>query len=399
MSDNKYQFISSELRHEMELRLFKVVEQMKDSECQAILVSSNANIYYLSGRFFRGYIYINVEGKTYYFVIRPDVFATEDDVVAIRKPEQIPDMLAERGVAIPESVGLELDDLTVSDYSRLSKAMGVADGPNCSQMLRNARMVKTPYEIRLMKEDGGHQAAAYRRIPRLFKKDMTDLELQVEIERVLRLEGSLGMVRTSGNLMEINMGSVINGENADNPTPYDFAMGGAGQSDSLPVGADGEIMKSGTAVMIDMNGNFNGYQTDMTRTWRIGEVAELAQKAHDCSIAILRELERSALPGVEVCEMYRRAMEIVEGEGLSKYFMGHRQQVAFIGHGVGIQLNEQPPITPKNKVRLQENMTLAIEPKFVIPGVGAVGVENTYVVRPDGLENITIFPENLENLL
>ena len=70
----------------------------------------------------------------------------------------------------------------------------------------------------------------------------------------------------------------------------------------------------------------------------------------------------------------------------------------FIGHGVGIQLNEIPVIMERNRGLLAENMTLAIEPKFVLPGIGAVGVENTYIVTPDGLENITPLDEDIHEL-
>ena len=78
--------------------------------------------------------------------------------------------------------------------------------------------------------------------------------------------------------------------------------------------------------------------------------------------------------------------------------MGHHQKAAFIGHGVGIQLNELPVLTPRSRHLLAENMTIAIEPKFVIPGVGAAGIENTYVVTPNGLRNITPFPEEMTDL-
>ncbi len=105
-----------------------------------------------------------------------------------------------------------------------------------------------------------------------------------------------------------------------------------------------------------------------------------------------------AKPGVAVADLYKKAMEIVEGEELSQYFMGHRQQAAFIGHGVGIELNEQPVVMARSKDILAENMTIALEPKFVIPSVGAVGVENTYRVTPSGLESITIFPEEIQEL-
>ena len=150
--------------------------------------------------------------------------------------------------------------------------------------------------------------------------------------------------------------------------------------------------------MVDMNGGFNGYQSDMTRVWRIGDIPELAYKAHECSRAILRRLEQIGSPGFAVSALYEEAMKIVEAEKLADYFMGHIQKAGFIGHGVGIELNEQPAITPRSRESLLENMTIALEPKFVIPGVGAVGVENTYIVTADGLRSITPFPEEIQEL-
>lgn len=387
--------INPELRQEVELRLRKIASLMEAEKIDAILVATNANLFYCSGRFFRGYVYINKEGRCVYFVIRPNCFVKEDNVVMIRKPENIPEELARLGIPMPGNIGLELDTLSYNDVQRLAKVFDPAETKNASGILRNVRLTKTPFELRMIREDGIHQMAAYSKISKLYKRDMTDVEFQIEIERVLRLEGNLGFLRVAGNLMEINLGSVIAGDNADAPSPYDFAMGGAGVSPALPCGASGRIMKQGESIMIDMNGCFNGWQTDMTRVWSIGEIAQEALDAHECSRRILRALEKMAKPGVEVRALYECAAAIAEEEGLSDYFMGHRQKAGFIGHGVGIELNEAPPITSRNRMLLEKNMTLAIEPKFVIPGTGAVGVENTYVVTPDGLENLTPFPEEI----
>ncbi|MDE7109595.1 MAG: aminopeptidase P family protein, partial [Muribaculaceae bacterium] len=151
-------------------------------------------------------------------------------------------------------------------------------------------------------------------------------------------------------------------------------------------------------VMVDMSGSFNGYQTDMTRVWRLGEISALALRAHECSRSILRECEKMGRPGVKVAELYDKAIEIAKGEGFDKYFMGHRQQAPFIGHGIGIELNELPVVTSRSRDVLALNMTIALEPKFVIPGVGAVGVENTYVVTDNGLKALTVFPEEIQEL-
>ncbi len=391
-------FIPDELRSEIDARIHKVREAMRVAGVDAVLVGSTSNVYYLTGRVFYGYVYVAIEGDPVWFLIRPTVFGQEDDVMLIRKPEQIPDALGEIGRPMPGSIGLENQDMAYSDIVRLRKVFDGCRYEDASSMLMKSRMVKTPYEIERMRIDGLHQAAVYRRITHCYHEDMTDVEFQIEIERVLRLEGCLGYARTRGPRMEINMGSVIYGANADVPSPYDFTMGGAGINTSLPVGADGSIMHQGHTVMVDMNGTFNGYQTDMTRVWRIGEIPHNAYKAHDCSRRILRELEQLARPGVKVSELYDRAIEIVKEDGFEKYFMGHLYKVGFIGHGVGIQLNEPPVVNARSKDILEEGMTIALEPKFVISEVGAVGVENTYEVTSGGLKCLTVFPEEIAEL-
>lgn len=384
---------------EIKLRTEKIQKYIREAGAGALLVSSNANIYYSALQFFRGYTYIPAEGDPIFFVIKPLGLAEQlPGGIQIRKPEEIPAKLGERGIAIPETVGFEYDTMTYSDIERLRKALSPAEAVNGTPWLRKARMVKTPLEIKMMEYDGIHQVEAYRHFTKAYREDMTDVEFQIEMERILRLEGCLGFSRVSGSLMEINMGSVVNGDNADVPTPYEFTMGGEGVDPSLPGGACGKTMKPGTTVMVDMCGAFNGYQTDLTRVWRIGTVSELAEKAHHCSIRILRHLEKVGVPGFPCAEMYNQALQIVEEEGLKEYFMGHHQQAAFIGHGVGIELNEMPVLTARSKDVLEENMTIAIEPKFVIPGVGAVGPENTYQVTPEGLRNLTDMPDEMIEL-
>lgn len=381
------------MRDEIRLHLDKIREELPSGS--ALLIAGNVNVFYATGRFFRGYVWLPKEGQPIYFVIKPQIFSEAPEVAFIRKPEQIPAILADRGLEIPSSVGLELDVLSYADATRLMHLFPEAEFFNGSVALRNARMVKTPYEISLMKTDGLKQVDVYSRIASLYTPGMTDLGLQIAIERELRLEGCLGYARVAGNLMEINMGSVLAGDNADNPSPYEFAMGGEGVDTSLPGGANGTLIREGESVMVDMNGAFNSLQTDMTRVWALGRLPDLAYKAQDCSREILRTLEREALPGVEVCSLYFKAVDTARDWGLEEYFMGHIQKSGFIGHGVGIELNEQPPVAPRCKVLLKENMTMALEPKFVLPGIGAVGVENTYVVKERGLENLTPFEENI----
>lgn len=392
------ELIPSNFREEIDIRLNKLRRIMESSGVDALLVAFNCNIYYTTGRFFRGFCYIPLNQAAIWFVIKPSFYKETSEIEYIRKPEQIAEILQKRGISLPQTLGLEYDDLTFSEIIRFKNIFPGSEFANGSIILKRSRMVKTDWEISQMREDGIHQSNVYSKLSHCYKPGMTDLQLQIELERELRLEGALGVSRVSGNLMEINMGSVISGDNADNPGPYDFTMGGSGMDPSLPVGADNHKIIEGQTVMIDMNGAFNGYQTDMTRVWALGEISDLARKAHECSVRILHTLEKYSVPGISVASVYEKAMEIVREEKLEDYFMGHSSKVNFIGHGVGIQLNELPVVTPRSKDILEENMTIALEPKFVIPHVGAVGIENTYRVTETGLENLTIFPEEIGNL-
>lgn len=377
---------------EHKLRLSKLRSQMSLSAADAVLVTDNANIYYLTGRVFAGYIYVPADGMPISFVRRP-VGLDGDGVVYIRKPEEIPASLS---LDIPASIGFELGTLSYNDARRLMKVFTGIEFKDATPMFQACRAVKTEEEIRKITASGVKQERVYRRIPHLYHEGMTDLELQIEIERVSRLEGCLGQFRISGDSMELYMGNVLAGENADNPTPYDFAMGGAGIDPSLPVGGNGSIIMRADSVMVDVNGNYTGYMTDMTRTFTPEGVSNHAAMAHRCSIDICHTLQSMMQPGVEAKTLYEKAEAMAREAGLYDYFMGHRQKAGFVGHGVGIEINERPVVAPRSRDILAAGNVIALEPKFVIPGTGAVGIENTYVVEAQGPARcLTNAPEQL----
>lgn len=379
------------------LRVSRLQKMMAECGLDAMVVSTNANVYYLTGCVFSGFVYIPVQGCEVYFVRRPA--GLEDSrVVYIKKPEQIVEELQKMERPVPAKVAFELDRLPYSEVLRLVKAFGCGETLNCSPLLGNARAVKTDYEVEKIRESGVRHAHVYNSICSVFRPGMTDCELQIEMERLLRLDGCLGIFRIAGESMELFMGNVITGDNADAPSPYDFAMGGEGMDASLPVGCNGSVIRPGSTLMVDMNGNFTGYMTDMTRSFYVGTLNEMAAKAHNLSIEIHNRLKASMKPGTAAKDAYNEAMAMVEEAGMADYFMGHRQQAGFIGHGVGIEVNEWPVIAPRSRHMIEKGNVIALEPKFVIPGVGAVGVENTYVVTDKGLECLTNFPEEIIEL-
>lgn len=388
---------SPALAKELKLRWDKIQQNMSDVHADGLLICDNVNLYYVSGRIFRGYCYIPVKRDPIFFVRRP-LGLNGTQVVYIRKPEEIGEYLQKNGITFPDKLLLESDSISYSDYKRYETIFTPKEVLNGTALLRRCRSIKTPYEIDLIRRSGELHAKAYETIPSLYRKGMTDVEFSIELEHECRKLGSLGIFRIFGQSMEIFMGSVLAGDNADTPSPYDFAMGGAGLDVSLPVGCNGTVLTEGMSLMVDMGGNFTGYMTDMTRTYAIGSVQELALKAHETSIAIHQAIAAKARPGVAAKDLYELAAEMANDTELSDYFMGHRQKAGFIGHGVGIEINEAPVLAPRSRDILAEGMVFALEPKFVIPGTGALGIENTYAVTADGIEKLTVCKEELISL-
>ncbi len=385
------------MENELELKWRRIQQAMRQEEADGCLLTMNMNLYYVSGQVFNGYFYLPAEGRPYWFVKRLTVPET-NQVHVIRKPEQIPDFFRDLNLAMPRKLLLEADELSYNEYIRLQHVFRAEATGNASALIRHIRMIKTPWEIEQMRISARKHEAVYREIPACYRPGMRDIELQIEIEKRMRVYGSLGYFRAFGSNMDIFMGSLLAGENAGEPSPFDFALGGTGMHASGPLGANGTLLREGTTVMADMSGNYTAYQTDMTRVFSIGKLPDRAYRVHRVALEIQARMERTAKPGVSCAELYRDALAMAGQEGLKDCFMGTHLQAKFVGHGVGLEINELPVLTTRSKDILQPGMTFAFEPKFVLAGIGAVGIENTFLVTDSGVEKMTLLDENIIEL-
>ena len=180
---------------DLDLRLLRLRDIMSAEDVDAILISSNANIYYLTGRVFCGYIYVPLTGNIKYVVRRPSILQ-DPDAIYIRKIEDLPEKLNLSDVTL----GLEMSSATFSTVLRIKKAFG--DNINyadASSILMQARAVKTDFELDKIRNSGIRQTSLYEHIPRLYQPGMRDIDLQIEIESAARKEGCLGQFRINGD--------------------------------------------------------------------------------------------------------------------------------------------------------------------------------------------------------
>lgn len=382
------------LQPELKLRRDKIRVLMAQQEIDAALITCNVNLIYTYGRVVSGYLYLPLNAPARLFIKRPNNIEGEH-IHSIRKPEQLPDLLKECGLPLPAKLMLEGDELSYTEYTRLVACFPETTVVNGTPLIRKARSVKTNIEIEMFRRSGIAHTKAYEQIPSVYRPGMTDRQLSIEIERLMRLEGCLGIFRTFGQSMEIFMGSLLAGDNATAPAPYDFALGGEGLDPSIPIGANGALLQPGQSFMVDMGGNFYGYMGDMSRVFSIGKLPEKAYAAHQTCLDVQAAVIEKAKPGAVCEDLYNTAIDIVTKAGFADYFMGVGQKAKFIGHGIGLEINEAPVLAPRMKQELEPGMVFALEPKIVLPGVGPLGIENSWVVTADGVEKLTLCKEEI----
>lgn len=382
---------------ELKLRRDKIRMLMAQQSIDAALITCNVNLIYTYGCVVSGYLYLPLNAPAHLFVKRPNNIQGEH-IHAIRKPEQLPELIKEAGLPVPVKLMLEGDELPYTEYNRLAACFPESTVVNGTPLIREARSKKTPIEIELFRRSGAAHTKAYEQIPSVYRPGMTDRQLSIEIERLMRLEGCLGIFRVFGQSMEIFMGSLLAGDNAATPCAYDFALGGKGLDPSLPGGVSGTLLQAGQCFMVDLGGNFYGYMGDMSRVFSIGKLPERAYAAHQVCLDIQAAVIEKAKPGAVCEELYNTAIALVTKAGFADFFMGVEQKAKFIGHGIGLEINEAPVLAPRVKQELEPGMVFALEPKIVLPGVGPVGIENSWVVTPEGVEKLTLCKEEIVEL-
>jgi Xaa-Pro dipeptidase len=196
---------------------------------------------------------------------------------------------------------------------------------------------------------------------------------------------------------ELFYGHIFSGPDGAVPTYSDTPLGGMGVSPSFPQGASYKTIKANEPIIVDLGGVFDGYIVDQTRMFCVGGLPDDLIRAFEDMRRIQEHAKGIAVPGTTWGGVYDSCCQLAIELGYADHFMGAEgARVSFIGHGVGVELDEYPFIARGfDDYELQENMVFAFEPKVVYPGIGAVGIENTFWVAPDGLKYITAAEEDL----
>jgi Xaa-Pro aminopeptidase len=375
-------------------RVSRLQKEMTSENLDGVIILQQADKFYFSGTVQNGVIFIPVDGNPV-FMVRKSLDRAQDEseldtIVPFKSYSQIPEILTEYGFESSQKVGLELDVMPVAIFRKLQGVFSGTDLVDASKSIKKIRMVKSDYELETMKKAGLILKSAMEAVPDLLHKGMTEIELAAETEIILRKNGHQGIIRMRKWNQECFYGLILSGESGAISNYMDAPLGGMGPCPAAPRGASPKKIKSNEPIIIDMVSAYNGYVVDCTRTFYIGKIEDKLSRALDVSLHIQKAVVDRYKSGANLKEIYDMAQQMAKKSGLGDYFMGYgKDKVKFLGHGVGLELDELPVIAEGYDFALEENMTVAIEPKFLFPKVGAVGVENTWASRGGRPEKIT----------
>ena len=373
---------------------------MRKNGVDAAIIRQNADLFYFTGTVQDSHLIVPSSGTPVLLVRRNLARAQAESPlrsIPMKGLSELRETTFEACGGEPKTLGFELDVLPVNAFfvydQKVFPEQRIVD---VSRAVRQLRTIKSAWEIRKMRQAAEISTLVAESVPRLLSAGITEIELGAELEAVSRKAGNSGMIRLRTFNLEMVFGHVLSGSNAAIPSYTDAPTGGPGISSAFGQGAGNKKIRRGEIVSIDTMLIRSGYANDQTRNFCIGSPPPRLAKAYEFVQSVHARLKDLARSGSITGQIYDAVWEWAEQAGWDAWFMGHSDpKITFIGHGIGIEVDEFPFIAENQKLVLEKGMVFAFEPKVIIPGEGIAGLENTYLVTSDGIESLNTATEEL----
>ncbi|WP_319526334.1 Xaa-Pro peptidase family protein [uncultured Desulfosarcina sp.] len=379
---------------EIDARIQGLQASLQKKGIDGALIVQNTDLFYFSGTIQQAHLYVPAEGPPLLMVRKSLERAQEESTLAnilpLASPKKLPELIDAHGLKPPAVLGMELDVLPANNYFSYRKLFPKSDIRDISVSIRTLRAVKSPYELDLIRQAAAFSDRLAGMMPNLLQPGMTEIELAGLVEAQARRLGHQGIARMRLFGAEMFYGHLMAGPSAAVPSFLASPTGGASVSPAVAQGAGFRKIQRNEPILLDYVFAWQGYISDHTRIFSIGRLPRMLVEAHEHMLDLQEHIKKIAIPGAIAGDLYEAAVEMVEAKGIAANFMGSGDnRIRFIGHGVGLEVDEFPFLAKGQKMKLQEGMTIALEPKMIFPGKGVVGIENTHVVTPDGLFQLT----------
>lgn len=380
----------SELTNRMKGFRARMDAEKPDWELAAFF--GRVNQYYFTGTMQDGLLLVPRDGEPVFWVRRSFERAGNESLFPNIRPMKSFRDAAPTAALARGAIHLETELVPLALVQRFRKYFPCHEIASLDAAVAGVRTIKNPYELAIMERCGAiHRCILEENVPAMLREGMNEAEFACELYSLLVREGHQGTVRFGMFNVDIAVAQLGFGENSIYPTSFDGPGGCVGIGPAAPVlGSRERKLRKGDLVFVDVGCAMDGYHTDKTMVYQFGRpLPDEAVAIHRRCVELEHRLAFSLKPGAIPGEIFAGVMQSLDAEFL-KNFMGFGDRRAnFLGHGVGLQIDEPPVLAEGFDEPLAAGMVLALEPKKGVPGIGMVGSENTYIVTPAGGRSIT----------
>ncbi|AOY59264.1 MULTISPECIES: M24 family metallopeptidase [Desulfococcus] len=387
-------------RSEIDQRIANLQTAMQKTGMDAVFIVQHQDLYYFSGTAQNAVLYIPAEAAPTLFVRKYMPRAEVESAIArkieINSVRNLPGLISDIYGGTAKQIGFELDVMPVNEFRFYRKILGPEKCADASLLILNTRMVKSRWEIAQMKKTTRLSAAVFNYIRTVIQPGISEIEFSGIYEAYARKHGHAAGLRVRDYRSEIYNWHVLSGESGGMVGLLDAPASGMGTSPAFPCGASGKLLAAGEPIMIDLGIVINGYHSDETRMFAIGDMPKPAEDACRAVVDIHNSVLEAVKPGVSVDELFEVSVSRAHQLGYADQYLGPPgYKVKFIGHGVGVELVEPPFVAKGRKDVLTPGMTIALEPKMVFEKQFSAGIESMFVVTETGAEMLSEVPTDI----
>ncbi|NLL38786.1 MAG: aminopeptidase P family protein [Clostridiales bacterium] len=374
---------------ELNSRRTNFIRAMNDTfpDWDTALIVGKVNQYYLTGTVQDALLIIRKDGSFSYNIKRSLQRALDETPLSCVYPMRSYRDVAQREGRSLGNTYIEAELLPYSIVERLRNAFEIGTLGALDNVIKQVRAVKSPYELHYMQISGKMLDELLTNIvPQILKEGMSEADFTGALTCCMFELGYHGLTRFSRFQTEIGTGQIAFGTNSLYPTNFDGPGGARGNSAAVPAGGDPKrLLRVGDLVFVDIGFGINGYHSDKTQVYMFGaKPSPEAVRAHQLCLDVEKRAAELLRPGEVPAHIYESIVRTIP-EDMKPFFMGYEGRTAkFLGHGIGLHVDEIPVIAGGFNTPLEENMVIALEPKAGVENVGMVGVEDTYIVTDRG---------------
>jgi len=267
----------------------------------------------------------------------------------------VKELLSKRGIG---RVGFEQNDVSYGAYVQYREALDGIEAVPTDQLVERLRYIKDPSEIRILQEAADLADAAFSHILDHLKPGISERQIALELEFFMRSHGA-----TSSSFDTI----VASGERS-----------------ALPHGvASDRVLGMNEFVTLDFGAYYKGYCSDITRTVVLGKPTEKQREIYRIVLEAQMRVLGNLKPGMTGTEGDALARDLISEYGYGDRF-GHGT-----GHGLGMEIHEEPRLSRLCATKLEPGMVVTVEPGIYLPGFGGVRIEDDVVLTETGIQLLT----------